>query len=116
VVSDALSLQEAFLLGDVSSRASGWRVNLVRGVEHQTREEFAPRIGMKPSNLHSVESGKSYIRPKYAKALFQEFHVDFNFVYYGDPQHLPVRLAVQLLHQTEELPPPQNGEPGEDRA
>lgn len=102
------SVQDAFLLGDVTTQAGGWRLQLIRSMEGQTREEFAPRIGMRASNLHSVESGKSYLRPKYAKLLYEEFDIDFDFIYYGDPRHLTVDIAVRLLNAADDLPPPRD--------
>lgn len=100
------AVREAFLLGDVSSRACGWRVRLVRSMVGWTLEEFAPTIGMTASNLHSVEVGKSYLRPGYAKLLREAYDVTFEFVYYGDSRLLTVGLAMELLDTVQRLPPP----------
>lgn len=101
------SLEQAFLAGDVSREACGWRLRLVRSTLGQTRDEFAPTIGMGSNNLHSVESGKSYLRPVYGKLLFENHDVNFDFIYYGDPRFLTVNLAARLLDAVEDLPPPE---------
>ena len=101
------TLQTAFLVGDVSPKACGWRIQLLRMSRGEIRDEFAPRIGMESKNLHSVESGRSYIRPRYAKQIYEQFGVDFDFIYYGEPRRLTVEMAQALLDAISDLPPPE---------
>lgn len=102
----ARALANVFLLGDVSTFASGWRVALIRLSMGESRLAFGHRLNMKASALQAVEVGRSYLRPKYAKPLYEEIGFSFNFVYYGETRDLTLEQATELCRAADLLPPP----------
>ena len=89
-------MSTAFLTGDVTKGAVGFRVRLVRKMVGDTQEAFAPKIGMRHKGYQSVENGKAYLRSVHAKRIFDLWGVDANFIYFGEFAHLSVKLAGNL--------------------
>lgn len=94
----------AFRSGDVSRDACGARMRLVRAMRGETQEEFATQIGMKHKAYQSIEGGKAFLRPYYAKKVYDLTGVDANFIYFGSFAHLSVKLAGDLLQAASDQP------------
>lgn len=97
-------LRDLFRTGWVGPQAAGYRVQIIREMTGTNRPAFGGMIGgMKANALQAVEVGRAYLRPKYARAIFDRFDIDANFIYYGEPKFLTRERLEMLLDAAERL-------------
>ena len=100
----AMQLRDLLRTGWVGPKACGYRVRLIREMTGASRPKFGEMIGgMKASALQAVEVGRAYLRPKYARDIFEHFDIDANFIYYGEPKFLTRERLEGLLEAAERL-------------
>lgn len=82
---------------DDSPEAIGERLRAARvALGYGTKEEFAARAGLTQQTYGPWENGRREITREGAKALRKTYGLSLDFIYFGNMDALPHRIAIAL--------------------